>query len=39
MWSEDKMIDVNKKDADGRSYLEKYIFRKVFDIFGDFYLL
>ena len=38
MRPEDKMIDVNKKDADGRPYLEKYILRKAFDTPGDSYL-
>jgi len=31
MRPEDKVIDVNKKDAEGRPFLEKYILRKAFD--------
>jgi len=31
MRPEDKMIDVSKKDADGRPILEKYVLRKAFD--------
>merc|ERR1712100_242020 len=38
MRPEDKMIDINKKDADGRPYLEKYILRKAFDTPEDPYL-
>jgi asparagine synthase (glutamine-hydrolysing) len=38
MRPEDKMIDVNKKDADGHPYLEKYILRKAFDTPEDPYL-
>ncbi|OUS43683.1 asparagine synthetase [Ostreococcus tauri] len=38
MRPEDKMIDVNKKDADGHPFLEKYILRKAFDTPEDPYL-
>ena len=35
---EQKMIDVNKRDEDGRPILEKYLLRKAFDTPDDPYL-
>ena len=34
----DKVIDINKKDADGKPYLEKYLLRKAFDTPDEPYL-